>query len=220
MRRARAFAARRSGLVAFAVIDSEGRLRDFRGRARKPAGSVVKAPLLVARLRALERSGEPLAAGERERLAAMIRWSDNDSADAVYGAVGDPALVETVRRGGMRRFTVAGHWGNAQITASDAARFMSNLPGMLEPRHRRFAMSLLGSVVPEQRWGIPEVAPPWRVWLKGGWTDTRRGELVSQVALLERGGRRIAIAILTDAQPTQEYGRDTLRGITARLLGR
>jgi hypothetical protein len=220
IRRARAFAAERDGLVAFAVIDSRGRPHGYRRGALFPAASVVKAPLLAARLRGLEEAGERLDEGERGRLEAMIRWSDNDAADAVYGSVGDPALIETARRAGMRRFTLAGHWGNAQLTAAGAARFMSNLPRVLDGPHRRYAMGLLASVIPEQRWGIPEVASKWRIWLKGGWTDTRRGELVSQAALLKRGGRRIAVAILTDAQPSQQYGRHTLRGIAARLLGR
>jgi len=220
VRRAGVFARARAGLVALAVIDTRGRMHGVRPRARFPAASVVKAALLAARLRALERGGQPLAEAERQRFEAMIRWSDNDAADAVYAAVGDAALVETVRRGGMRRFTIAGHWGNAQITAADGARFMSNLRRVLGERYRPLAMELLASVVPGQRWGIPEVAPGWRIWFKGGWTDTRRGELVSQAALLERRGRRIAMAILTDAQPSQEYGRDSLRGVAARLLGR
>jgi hypothetical protein len=215
---AREFAEKRSGYVAFAVIDTRGKMHGFRHRSRFAAASIVKAPLLVARLRDLRRSGERLAPAERDRLASMIRWSDNDAADVAYSAIGDPALVDTVKEAGMRRFTVAGHWGNAQITAADAARFMSSLRRVLPDRHRKWAKKLLATVVPEQRWGIPEVAAPWRIWLKGGWTDTRRGELVSQAALLKHRDRRMSIAILTDAQPSQEYGRETLLGVAARML--
>jgi hypothetical protein len=216
--RARKFAAKRSDHVSFAVIDTHGELHGYRHRVRFPAGSIVKAPLLVARLRELGRAGAELTPGERERLAAMIRWSDNDAADAAYATVGDPALIETAEGAGMRRFAITGHWGNAQITAADGARFMARARRILPERHRRLAMGLLAGIVTEQRWGIPEVARGWRIWFKGGWTDTRRGELVSQVALLRRGDRRIAVAILTDGQPSQAYGRETLHGIAARLL--
>jgi hypothetical protein len=45
-----------------------------------------------------------------------------------------------------------------------------------------------------------------------------RGQLVHQVARLERGKLSIAIAVLTDGNPSQAYGRETVRGIAARLV--
>jgi hypothetical protein len=56
------------------------------------------------------------------------------------------------------------------------------------------------------------------VHFKGGWRETARGELVHQGAWLRGGGRRLAIAILTDAQPSRVYGIHTVRGIADRLL--
>jgi len=47
-----------------------------------------------------------------------------------------------------------------------------------------------------------------------------RGNLVHQVARLEQGERTVAIAILTDSDPSDGYGRETIRGIAARLLWR
>jgi hypothetical protein len=38
------------------------------------------------------------------------------------------------------------------------------------------------------------------------------------VALLRRGGRRIAVAILTTSSPSHAYAKQTLRGVAARLL--
>jgi hypothetical protein len=59
----------------------------------------------------------------------------------------------------------------------------------------------------------------WHTWFKGGWRESPGGQLVHQAALLRNGGQRVAIAVLTDAQPSQAYGVDTIRGIAARLLG-
>jgi hypothetical protein len=76
-------------------------------------------------------------------------------------------------------------------------------------------------VAPFQSWGIPEVARPhgWIPYFKGGWRPDRSGQLVHQAGLLERGSRRIAIAVLTDGSPSESYGHETIRGITQRLLG-
>ena len=39
-----------------------------------------------------------------------------------------------------------------------------------------------------------------------------------QAALLERDGRRIALAVLTSGEPTVAYGRTTLAGVATRVL--
>ena len=48
------------------------------------------------------------------------------------------------RGAGMTRFTVAGYWGNAQITAADMARFFGDLDRAFARRHRVYAKGLLG----------------------------------------------------------------------------
>jgi hypothetical protein len=56
------------------------------------------------------------------------------------------------------------------------------------------------------------------VHFKGGWRATGLGELVHQAAWLRDGDRRLAIAVLTDAQPTRPYAIHTVHGVAARLL--
>jgi hypothetical protein len=119
----------------------------------------------------------------------------------------------------MKRFTVAGHWGNAQITAADMARFFGDLDRVLVRRYREYAKGLLGSITPSQRWGIPEAAEPkWAVRFKGGWLPSHA--LAHQAAeLRERHGpRELSMAVLTDDQPSHGYATETVRGIAERLL--
>src|SRR5205807_9720481 len=88
----------------------------------------------------------------------------------------------------------------------------------LVQRHRAYAMALLAGIVPSQRWGIGEVAPRgWKLYFKGGW-GYGTGLLDHQVVLLVRGCVRISVAVLTMHDGSHAYGKDTLKGIFARLL--
>jgi beta-lactamase class A len=219
MRRAWKFARRRGGQVSIAVVDTKGRMRTRQGGRLYASASVVKAMLLVAELRRLRQQRLPLDPLTEDLLEAMITYSDNDAADAIYQRVGDPGLVAVAQAARMRRFTVAGYWGNAQVTAADLAHFFSRLRRLLPRPHRRTGLRLLGSVIREQSWGVPRAARGrWTVYFKGGWRTTDSGELVHQAAWLRNGGRDIAIAVLTDAQPSQLHAIHTVRGIADRLL--
>jgi hypothetical protein len=217
---ARRYALSRHGLVSFAVVDSQGKLHCYRCRVRYVSASLVKAMLLVAYLDHVAAEGRRLTASDRVLLAPMIRVSDNAAATAVYRrAGGNPALDRLARRSGMRSFAIFGSWWTAQLTAADQARFFADLDRLTPRRYWPYAHQLLSSVVSWQSWGIPQASRPrWRTLFKGGWRKTERGELVHQAARLERGGKTIALAVLTDGNRSQIYGRKTIGGIAARLV--
>ena len=172
--------------------------------------------LLVAVLR--RANGRRLSSGDRALLKPMITLSDNDAASALYAQVGGDGLRNVAQAAGMHRFTEVGHWAGARITAADQARLFLRIDRLVPGAHRRYARKLLSSIVREQRWGIAPVARRrnMKIFFKGGW---RRG-ITHQVALLERGGRRIALAILTSGAPTQAYGEETIERIALRVLQR
>lgn len=220
IRAAAEFARERGGLVSFAAVDSRGQLRGHDATRLYPAASSVKAMLLAAELRRLARSGGPVDTETDSLLSAMIRHSDNEAADAIYARVGDVGLLAVAERAGMEGFSIAGHWGNAQLAAADLARFFGDLDRILPRRHRQYGRSLLASVIPSQSWGIPAAAGErWAARFKGGWLPEKA--LVHQGAeLRERGGpREMSIAILTDGQPSHGWGIETVEGIAERLLG-
>ena len=219
MRSAWRFARQRGGRVSIAVVDTRGRLRGRATRDAYPSASVVKAMLLVAELRRLARGRVELDGQTLDYLRAMITRSDNDSADAIYARVGDAGLREVATAARLRHFSVAMSWGYAQVTAADMARLFARLRGLAPPRYRRTALKLLRSLTPEHRWGIVRAAGRrWTVHAKGGWRETGAGHLVHQAAWLRHGRRDLAIAVLTDAQPSHIYGVHTVRGIADRLL--
>jgi hypothetical protein len=212
---ARRWARGRAGVVAFAALDAHGRLRGLRRTAAFPSASVVKAMLLVAALRRAGRHAIPLA--EQTTLRHMITFSDNGAASYVYRLLGPGALAAVARAAGMRRFRDVGDWAGSQITAADQARLFLRVDGLVPRAHRGFALTLLSSIIPGQRWGIATVARRrgLRAFFKGGW----RSGLEHQAALLERSdGQRVALAILTLDQPSAAYGRETEEGIAQRVL--
>jgi hypothetical protein len=209
----------RRGRVAFAVVDETGRLRGFRSRDRYYSASVVKAMLMVTYLNHPSVRRRAIAPRDRALLRPMITRSDNDTATRIRNMVGDGALSRLARRAGMRDFATGVPWANTRITAADQARFFFRIESYIVPRHRSYARALLQRVIPAQRWGIPPVKPRgFDIFFKGGWRPTGAGHLVHQVALLERGDRRLAVAVLTDGNPSHVYGITTVRNVAERLL--
>lgn len=213
------YAETRSGSVSFAVVDEGGRLRGYRMRAVAPSASVLKAMLLVAYLRKAEVRDRALQQWERDLLSPMIRRSDNAAASRVVGLVGEAGLDRLARLAGMERFRL--HWpiwGQSEITPRGQALFFFRIESLLPPRHRAYALGLLATVVPSQRWGVGRAAHRgWRLYFKGGW-GSGTGLVDHQVALYTAAGERFSLALFTRLNPNHDYGKKTLRGLAARLL--
>jgi Beta-lactamase enzyme family len=217
IRQAKSYAATRAGGISFGVRTDRG-LRGVGVERTVPSASVLKPMLLVAYLRRPEVRRRRLTPGERALLGPMIRRSDNAAASQICNIVCAGGVQRLARRVRMRRFHVARPWGLSSIDVADQTRFLLHIDRYLPRRHRRYALRLLGSIVPSQRWGIARVRPRgWALYFKGGW-GSGTGWADHQVALLRRGRRRLAVAILITSSPSHEYGKETLRGIAARLL--
>jgi beta-lactamase class A len=217
--RAADFARSRTGNASFAVVDTDGRLQGVDARRAFASASVVKAMILVAYL---DMAGSrDLTDTEEAGLTPMIRRSDNASAAQLVSTVGAPRLRQVARRAGMRGTTpLVRPWGLTETTAEDQARLFARIDTLVPARHRSFSRRLLTTITPEHRWGIPRSAPrDATVLFKGGWLPDDEGAWrVHQIAKVERGGRQLAVAVMTDDNPSQDYGEATVRGIADRLL--
>jgi beta-lactamase class A len=204
--------------VSFAVR-TERRAWSWRGATTYRSASVVKAMLLVAYLRRGDVRPRELHASERALLDPMIRRSDNGAASTIHARVGLPALSALAHRVGMRHFIPHPVWGGSTITADDQARFFLRIDQLVPRRHRAYAMRLLRTVVPEQRWGIAEAVPRgWRIAFKGGWGRGVTRQVDHQAALLTNAGLRVSVAVMTADNPDDGYGAATLEGVASRLL--
>jgi Beta-lactamase enzyme family len=205
-------------ISSFALIDTHGRLRGFAPHRRYVTASVVKAMILVARLRQI--GNRMPSASDQAVLNPMIQVSDNDAATVAYGWVGDAGLLAVAKRAGMHDLTVGGYWGNVYFSAVDQAHLFLVIDKLVPPRSRAYARHLLSSIVSYQRWGFSRFAARrgWQTFFKGGWRQTGRGSLVHEAALFERRGRRFSLAVLTDGNPSHDYGTETLRGVASRIF--
>jgi beta-lactamase class A len=216
---ARQFAETRSGIVSFALIDSQGRLHGYQPNLRYRSASLVKAMILVAYLRRVSWGALPLDSSARSRLGPMITRSDNIAANWAYDRIGrGPTLDALARRAGMTSFAAASYWAYSQTSARDQVAFFARLERLTPPAYRAYALGLFRRIVPSQNWGIPRAAQGWQITFKGGWFDSRH--LWHQVALLERGETRLVLAVLTDRSPSDAYGQATIEGIARRVLAR
>ena len=211
------WAASRQGSVTFAVR-TDDQLWGRRIDRQVPAASVLKAMLLATYLRRHDVRDRDLRRADKALLAPMIRRSDNVAATRVRDIVGNAAVVRLAHKAGMTRFVVAQVWGLSRITARDQTKFFLHIDRFIPKPHRRYAMYLLRSIVPSQRWGMARVIPAsWRLFFKGGW-GSGTGAVDHQVGLLARGEERVALAVLTVNSPSHDYGKATLRGVSKRLL--
>jgi beta-lactamase class A len=213
---ANAFADSRDGEVSFAVR-TEGQLWGRAPDRVVRSASVVKALVLVTQLRAAR--DRRLTAEERALLDPMVRKSENAATSTLVVRLGRERIERTARQVGMPRFRLRSPWGMSDITAREQTRLFLRIDATMPARHRAYGMSLLQTIVPSQRWGIGEVAPAgWTLWFKGGW-GSGTGAVDHQVALLQRGQERVAVAVLSTNQGSHRYGKVTLRGVFAPLLG-
>jgi hypothetical protein len=94
------------------------------------------------------------------------------------------------------------------------------MDSMIPPEFRGYARFLLSTIEPSQSWSIPAVARPhhYAVFFKDGSEPTGLGQLVHQVARLERPDHTFAMAVMTDGDPSMQYGEDTISGVAQALV--
>lgn len=219
--RAIRFLRSRGGRTAFAVVDSEGRISGLHEHWTFVSASVVKAMLLVAYLRRLDAHGQRrVDSYSASFLYPMIHLSDNSAATQTWSIVGDSGLYGVARSARMTDFSIAGIWANAQISAADQARFFFSMDSLIPHEFVGYARFLLSTIAGYESWGIPAVARRrgYAVFFKGGWRGTGLGQLVHQVARLEGHRRAFSLAVMTDGDPSMDYGIGTIQGVTGSLL--
>ena len=214
------FLAGRAGRTSMAVVNSAGQLSGLSLGERFETASIIKLMFLTAYLQRLAADDRQLSGYDRSLLYPMIHESNNEDASTVLGIVGQAAVQRVAREAGMSAYAPGiGWWAYSLTDAADQARFLSQLGRLIPARFYGYARELMSTIEPEQSWGLPPVArPQWQVYFKTGALPSQG--LFNEVALLERDGVSFTVAVLTDGDPSMEYGEQTIAGVAQRLLGR
>ena len=171
---------RRHG-VDLAVAASDGRTR--RTFTHNPgttieAASIAKADLVAVLLLQHQDRGTSITSRQLGLARQAIRVSDHEAAWALFREVGLAAGLEAGnRRLGLRETQCFDYsWGLTRTTAADQLRLIGQLDAagtrasVLTAASADILLDLMGTVVPEQRWGVSAAARDGdRVCLKNGW---------------------------------------------------
>jgi hypothetical protein len=117
-------------------------------------------------------------------------------------------------------------WGLTTTTAADNVRLLRDFAfpnATLTPGHRAYGRLLLEHVVRDQRWGVSAgVAPNAVVALKNGWlprSDPAHWR-VNSIGWIKGERRNYVVAVLTDHNPSMQYGIDTIQQLSRMLWNR
>ena len=228
------YLAGRSGTVLAAVYDvrtgQSWRLGD--GPAQDEA-SVVKVDILETLLSASDGTG--LSSDNQGLAEQMIEDSDNDAATSLwYAAGGTAGLAAYNDRVGLTRTTPSAcvvcadfpwpGWGLTTTVPDDQITLLKQLikPGpLLTAADRQYALSLLENVTPDQAWGVSGGVPAGvTVALKNGWlplNDDNTDWQINSEGWVSGDGRDYLISVLTTGNPTEQYGIDTINGLSSLI---
>jgi hypothetical protein len=233
---AAAYVAGRSGTVLAAVYDiTTGQSWRLGGGPAQDEASVVKLDILETLL--ARQGGGALTQGDQALAQSMIEDSDNDAATSLWdeagGAEGIGAYNDQAGLAGTTPSSCvacAGFpwpgWGLTTTVPQDQLSLLKQLvvPGpdpLLSAAERSYALSLMEHVTPDQAWGVSAGVPAGvTVALKNGWlplNDASTDWQVNSVGWVSGGGRDYLVSVLSTGNPTEQYGIDTISGLSSLI---
>ena len=231
---AASYVSTRDGVVLAAVYDLRTGQTWHLGQGQpQDEASVVKLDVLETLLAERGRSGTGLSASDQTLAEQMIEDSDNDAATSLWAEGGGASGIRSFNASARLADTVPSTcvncpgfpwpgWGLSTTIPGDQ---LTLLRALVEPNPlltnaaRRYALSLMENVTPDQRWGVSGGVPAQAtVALKNGWLPLNSANndwQINSVGWISGSGRDYLIAVLTTGNPTEQYGIDTIDELAA-----
>nr|WP_307171932.1 hypothetical protein [Streptomyces sp. B3I7] len=232
--------------VSVAGLDVDSGAHAEHGDAAFDTASIVKVGILAALLLRARDARRTPTARERAHAAAMIERSDNDSASALWDAIGRARGLDSANERFGLTSTRGGDgplWGLTRTTAADQLLLLRQVfgeggaPGapLLDAASQAYLRELMGNVVAEQSWGVSAAAGPASsaaassasasasaYALKNGWLPRSTTGLwvVNSVGRVTTAdGRHCLIAVLSDGHSTLAEGITVVEAAARGVAG-
>ncbi|MEU5989109.1 serine hydrolase [Spirillospora sp. NPDC047418] len=196
-------------------------------KGRFVTASIMKVDILSSLVLQRQRDHGALTRGQRDLAGRMIRESDNNAADALYSAAGGSSGVKKANKSFALKSTTpfSGSWGSSLTTPADQVRLLTNLVSAKSPisaSGRAYILSLMGSVLHEQAWGVSAAARPGeKVALKNGWTPVHHqgnGWAVNSIGRVTGRDHDFLIAVCSGDSPTMGAGVATVEHVAEMVV--
>jgi beta-lactamase class A len=216
-----AFAATRADNVTVAVQDlTTNQIYQFRPGVTENTASTLKVDILATLLGQAQAAGRSLTPEEQSLAVPMIEDSLDSAADTLWTRLGPGAVGAFERAEGMTSTVPAtdGVWGSTQTTALDRLAMIRTViqpNALLTNASRAYILSLMENITPSQDWGATGGVPPGvTVALKNGFAMST-GWQINTTGWVDGDGRDYVIAVLTNGNASEQYGIDTVNGVSA-----
>jgi beta-lactamase class A len=221
----------RTGDITAAVYNvSTGQTWTLKPGDAQAAASMVMVDIMATLLAQVTSSGQQLSTADQNLMTTMIGHSDNDSATALWSAAGGPSGISTFNGTiGMKQtkpstcltcpgFSSPG-WGLTTTTAVDQVDLLEHLitpNAQIGNTEQAYALNLMENVDPSDRWGVSGGVPAGvTVALKNGWVPLSDSLWqINSVGWVNGDGRDYVMAVLTDGNPSEAYGIDTINTLS------
>jgi Beta-lactamase enzyme family len=222
----RAYLSSRAGNITIALYDvKSGMTYLYRPGVEEQTASVVKVDILQALLHQYQESKAPLGQENDYLASLMIEDSDDDAATSLWNEVGGAAGISKYNDLVGLSATVpntAGYWGETMTTALDQVELVKHIvfPNtVLDDASRAFELDLMRHVIPIDTWGVSTgPTPSTLVALKNGWVPIVDGNWqINTIGYVTGDGRSYVLAVLTNGNPSEYTGIQTVDGISSRI---
>jgi beta-lactamase class A len=223
----------REGVLTAAIYDeNNGQTWTLNRKSVQQTASIAKVDIMAAVFYDAEQKHWTLSASQQDLLSDMIEWSDNSAASALYQLIGTcsglrafNALIPLHNTNPLCPVDGLYGWGSTTTTALDQSkivRLFADTNHLLTTKYRKWGLSLMTHISSYDTWGI--TAGPTKgttVAFKNGWVPLTSDTdwQINSIGWIDGAGRDYVIAVLTDSDPSENYGQATIEGF-ARIIWR
>jgi hypothetical protein len=216
-----AYAASRTDNITVAVEDlTDGQEFYYRPGVVEHTASTLKVDILATLEARAQSEGRGLTAEEQTLAVPMIEDSLDSAADILWAELGPGPVASVEHAVGMTSTVPAtnGIWGETTTTAADRlamVRAVAFRNPVLSDASRAYILNLMEHIMPSQDWGATGGVPAGvTVALKNGFAVIN-GWQINTEAWVDGDGHDYLISVLTDANPTEAYGIQTVNSISS-----